>query len=179
MANHVRNILKMKGIASLPLFSEEGPLVFDFNKLIPMPEPLNPKAGSMKGIDAAAWYDWRMENWGTKCNGYDVDVLNEDWLAFLTAWLPPEKVIAALARRYPQTEIEHWWADENFGSRSGYAKYSQGEVEKTERFAAGSDDSYNTFDFCWGGPCLYRDKNGGWQRKDCSQCNGCDGGRLL
>lgn len=52
MANHVRNIVKMKGIASLPLFSKEGALVFDFNKLIPMTEPLNPKAGSMKGMSS-------------------------------------------------------------------------------------------------------------------------------
>lgn len=168
MANHVRNVVKMKGIASLSLFTEEdGHLLFDFNKLIPMPE------------SPVSWYDWRIENWGTKCNGYDIDVLYQDWLAFFTAWSPPEKVIAALARQYPHADIEHWWADENFGSESGHTRYSQGKTEKTTHFAIGSDDAFNTFDFCWVGPCLYQDGDGSWQHKDCGQCRGCDDGRPL
>ena len=40
MANHVRNIVRMKGIADLPLYGkgENGVRYFDFNKLIPMPK---------------------------------------------------------------------------------------------------------------------------------------------
>ena len=48
MPNHVRNIVKMEGIAALPLFViEDGEKRFDFNKMIPMPESLNIESGSM------------------------------------------------------------------------------------------------------------------------------------
>ena len=47
MPNHVKNIVKMKGIANLPLFKEEdGVQCFDFNKIIPMPGSLNIESGS-------------------------------------------------------------------------------------------------------------------------------------
>lgn len=48
MPNHVRNIVRMEGIARLPLFTEEGGRKrFDFNKIIPMPESLNIESGSI------------------------------------------------------------------------------------------------------------------------------------
>lgn len=56
MPNHVRNIVKMKGITTLPLFTEEegydGKMVsaFDFNKIIPMPGPLQMTAGGIESI---------------------------------------------------------------------------------------------------------------------------------
>lgn len=47
MPNYVRNIVKMKGIADLPLYSgEDGERAFDFNKLIPMPPELEMESGS-------------------------------------------------------------------------------------------------------------------------------------
>ena len=56
MPNHVRNIVKMKGITALPLFTEkedcDGKMVpaFDFSKIIPMPESLNVESGSTEDI---------------------------------------------------------------------------------------------------------------------------------
>lgn len=56
MPNYVRNIIKMKGIATLPLFTEgknfPGKMEpeFDFNKIIPMPEALNMEAGSLEDL---------------------------------------------------------------------------------------------------------------------------------
>lgn len=48
MPNYVRNIVKMEGIAKLPLFTvENGKMCFDFNKVIPMPESLNIESGSI------------------------------------------------------------------------------------------------------------------------------------
>lgn len=49
MPNITTNILKMKGLKDLPLFTldNEGRPNFDFNKIIPMPETLNIEAGSM------------------------------------------------------------------------------------------------------------------------------------
>lgn len=48
MPNYVRNIVKMKGIVKLPLFTiKDGKTCFDFNKVIPMPESLNIESGSI------------------------------------------------------------------------------------------------------------------------------------
>lgn len=55
MPNHVKNVVKMKGITNLPLFVEEnGKKCFDFNKIILMPESLNIESGSM--TDECAMY---------------------------------------------------------------------------------------------------------------------------
>lgn len=69
MPNHVRNIVKMKGITALPLFTEkedyDGKMVpaFDFNKIIPMPESLNVESGSVEdtAIEVAMRRIGRME----------------------------------------------------------------------------------------------------------------------
>lgn len=57
MPNHVRNKVKMTGIANLPLFTtktdeytKEQFTFFDFNKLIPMPESLNIESGSSEDV---------------------------------------------------------------------------------------------------------------------------------
>lgn len=49
MPNHVKNVVKMKGITALPLFTvdDDGEKFFDFNKMIPMPESLDIESGSM------------------------------------------------------------------------------------------------------------------------------------
>lgn len=49
MPNHVKNIINMKGIKNLPLFSidKDGKKYFDFNKIIPMPESLNIESGTI------------------------------------------------------------------------------------------------------------------------------------
>ena len=51
MPNHVKNIVKMEGIAKLPLFTvEDGKECFDFNKIIPMPKSLEIEDGSQEDI---------------------------------------------------------------------------------------------------------------------------------
>ena len=55
MPNHVRNIVKMKGITTLRLFTESvtsrgNEWAFDFNRIIPMPGSLKLKAGSMEDL---------------------------------------------------------------------------------------------------------------------------------
>jgi len=67
---------------------------FDFNKIIPEPEP---------EVD---WYSWRVQNWGTKWDGYD-GRFNDDQTTFTfdTAWSPPLPVIKKLAEITGQTFI--------------------------------------------------------------------------
>lgn len=66
MPNNVRNILRMKGIAKLPFFTEvDGILNFDFNKIIPMPKELL--------VDSPAFYEvilWYLTDQGKITNSY-------------------------------------------------------------------------------------------------------------
>jgi hypothetical protein len=59
--------------------------------LIPMDESL---------FDGGDWYDWRLDNWGTKWDIYETHCTRIDantlQLNFLTAWSPPIPVFAKL-----------------------------------------------------------------------------------
>lgn len=68
------------------------------------------------------WYDWSIKYWGTKWNAYDCREINptDTEICFNTAWSAPHPVVYALAKKYPDIEIMHKWADEDWGSNTGY-----------------------------------------------------------
>ena len=240
MPNHVRNIVKMRGITALPLFTpkqgydEKLIPAFDFEKVIPMPESLNVVSGTMEGVaveaairkaasvaehrfsgpkfvfsmtdaeykdwlgrctetedelcklglqyiqnmvlyGAPTWYDWCIEHWGTKWNAYENEQIDKDTIVFETAWSAPEPVMAQLAKMDPNAEIEHWWADEDMGSNTGYARYCAGGLAEVVYFDNGSSDAYANYIRCWGeSACLYQDEHGMWHHRNCDECHGCD-----
>lgn len=67
----------------------------DFQKILPMPKKLEKTESSDKGPN---WFSWRNENWGTRSNSYDGQVLDEG-IGFHTAWSPPIPVIVELAKQ--------------------------------------------------------------------------------
>lgn len=105
MPNHCYNYLKApEGDVSLiadffstrkDKFSDLPETFLDFEKIIPMPPELK-KTKAPK--DKPNWYDWAVENWGTKWNSYEGNV-TEEGISFTTAWSPPAPVIAALAKQ--------------------------------------------------------------------------------
>ena len=76
---------------------------------------------------STGWYDWAIENWGTKWNSYDSWKGQENGLLFSTAWSAPHPVIEALAAKYPNVRITHEWADEDIGNNCGIREYEDGE----------------------------------------------------
>lgn len=241
MPNHVKNIVKMKGITKLPFFKREKDertgaevTLFDFNKIIPMPESLNVTSGSKEdtaieavlrklgqhrfsGKDyatmsdedyakrrkwmseteeelqklgllyisnkilygATTWYDWCVDNWDTKWNAYQNEQPDEDTITFETAWSSPQKVIEKMAQMvaemYPDTVIEHWWADEDCGNNTGYAIYENGQQTDICWYDSCSNEAYETYIMCWGASsCFYKDEKGNWRHHDCGSCHGCD-----
>ena len=58
--------------------------------LIPMPKALE---GTQGLSDSPNWYDWRLQNWGTKWDVYETHCTRIDantlQLTFYTAWSPP------------------------------------------------------------------------------------------
>ena len=75
------------------------------------------------GIADQRWYDWRVNNWDTKWDCYDVVVTDDDpectEIEFNTAWSPPEAICHALREQYPDVSIS-WFYDEPGCEIAGY-----------------------------------------------------------
>ena len=78
---------------------------FSFEKIVPQPkhkkvaiegkEPLNYKYVLENG-EEFDWYDWNCDNWGTKWDRCDLEIIDNDknsiCMRFETAWGPPDGV---------------------------------------------------------------------------------------
>jgi len=118
MPNHTTNILEAPGHDDVikliePYMgsnnSDSGrQWTLDLNKIIPMPPELE---GTESPRDKPNWYDWRVENWGTKWNTYDPDLDPEnptDQFKFYTAWAPPIPCIVKLATLVKATLVLYY-----------------------------------------------------------------------
>ncbi len=74
------------------------------------------------------WYDWSVQNWGTKWNAYNpASVEYGSTLEFSTAWEAPFPIIEQLSKQFPET-IVFRWADENMGHNVGELTLKNGEL---------------------------------------------------
>jgi len=84
------------------------------NHLIPMPKELE---GTTSPSDTPNWYDWRLENWGTKWDVYETQCTrinaNTLQLYFYTAWSPPIPVFDKLVDM--GFEVNARYLDEGWG----------------------------------------------------------------
>jgi len=89
MPNHCFNSLSMSEgdlsaiVKNYVREDEKGELIFDFEKI----EPIG---------NVPDWYEQRMNKWGTKWIGYDLNI-GGSILDFYTAWSPPVPIIKKLA----------------------------------------------------------------------------------
>ena len=69
------------------------------------------------------WYDWRIQNWDTKWDAYDVVVTDDDpesvEIEFNTAWSPPEAICNAIREQYEDVSVS-WFYDEPGMEIAGY-----------------------------------------------------------
>ena len=76
------------------------------------------------GITDQRWYDWRLQNWDTKWDAYDVNIVDDDpenmEIEFNTAWSPPEAICHALREKYEDTVAISWFYDEPGCEIAGY-----------------------------------------------------------
>lgn len=119
---------------------EEDVEFFDFNEIIPMPEELKDKTRYYPKCDADEkedkelvakygadnWYDWSVDNWGTKWNTDSVRKVSPQAVEFDTAWSTPEPLIEALSKKY-HTTVSVCYADEDLGNNCGEYEYKDGE----------------------------------------------------
>ena len=68
------------------------------------------------GVDN--WYDWSIENWGTKWNAYDQSICDNE-IVFCTAWSTSQMAIQLLSIKYPNAKFCIQYADEDFGYNVG------------------------------------------------------------
>ena len=113
MANVCWNYLTIEGndetLREILEFAKSKETAFDFEKIIPMPDyiyrgAIGPEAEKIYGKNN--WYDWSIENWGTKWNSEDVEIDGDD-IRFITAWSPCIPVIATLAKMFPTMRFTH------------------------------------------------------------------------
>lgn len=86
--------------------------IFDFNKIVPMPDDVYASREILS--ENPLWYDWSIENWGTKWNCYEQEH-SHNGFQFWTAWSAPEQIYIALSKQFPDVVITVDFADEDTG----------------------------------------------------------------
>jgi hypothetical protein len=104
------------------------------------------------------WYDWQCFNWGTKWDASESVYSQEDkMLEFQTAWSCPSEVIQKMADKFPDLKFTGTFADEDFGSNTGYI-----EDGGTFHLENGSEEAYETAATLWNYQGYYDDERGKW-----------------
>ena len=153
--------------------------LFDFEKLIPMPEnifrgPVGPDERKLYGTNN--WYDWCCTRWGTKWNACDEYMETEDVLVFNTAWSCPMPVLDKLAELCYKHDVEFTgkWADEDTGFNTGIFEcdnYGDEYWFGFECMPNESHEAYEIFTELYGeNSCLGQDDNGKWIHYNCDTC---------
>jgi hypothetical protein len=94
--------------------NKDKPYIFDYR---PITAKEQKELIAKYGTDN--WYDWAVNNWGTKWGAYDTEEVSSNELRFLTAWATPYKALLLLSEKYPDITIDVSFADEDFGHNTG------------------------------------------------------------
>lgn len=141
MPNWVRNVVTFGDERVLKdcIVEKKVGKTFDFEKVIPMPEELDPDSDRfidklsmeerllfLKENDGISdWYNWRLKNWDTKWNANETEVLNKRKVIFDTAWSAPFNVLRKISEKY-HTKVTVRYADEGITENSGKIVYEDG-----------------------------------------------------
>lgn len=140
--------------ATLKLVKEENleTTEFTFEGLYPTPEELLNSISPAKIEDgeteeqfsarlkrlreeygASDWYEWRIENWGTKWDADETlileDSVDELYLCFNTAWAPPTEWLKKVSLRFPNLNFVMDYMEEGQGY-CGVLDISDGEIKE-------------------------------------------------
>jgi hypothetical protein len=153
MPNYVRNRLTLKGeeskIKELLKQIKGKKTLFDFNKVIPMPENVKQSMGE-PGLNPL-WYSWSIENWGVKWNAAetDDDRNNDSTRYFETAWSVPYPVISNLSELFPDVEMQLMWADEDASFNTGIAVFKDGKEYSVHRPKGATVEGFDLYFEMW------------------------------
>ena len=114
--------------ANTPLMSSDvRGIVYDRGKVGELPQYVEDYAKRLvfksTGHADDRWYDWRVNNWDTKWDAYDVVVTDDDpectEIEFNTAWSQPEAICHKIREDYPDVSVS-WFYDEAGCEIAGY-----------------------------------------------------------
>jgi len=102
---------------------------FLFNKPISVSE----SKGLIEKYGHDNWYDWSVNNWGTKWNAGYPQMIEDTTISFKTAWSPPEEIYHAIAKKFPDMVFGVTWEEEQgFGADCGIEEGEYYEIEAWE-----------------------------------------------
>lgn len=98
---------------------------------------------NIRQYGAATWYEWSLNNWGTKWNAYDCfcDCDNR-FIEFNTAWDGVPRIAEKLAEKFPNVSFTYLWADENTGCNVGMMRFEGGSCVEEFFPLDGSKEAY-------------------------------------
>ncbi len=153
----------------------------DFNKLIPMPENIykgNLGMAEREKYGEDNWYDWSVENWGTKWNASDAvpsSVVPNEYEYYMdTAWSFPTPIIEKLSEFCIEHEVsfEGAYADEDCGSNTGRFvggyEIKQVQISYNENCTS---EAYKTYiDIRGASLCIGQTESGEYTHYECETC---------
>lgn len=172
MPNWCTNVLVIEGEADeIKQFrsvwsNAEYPL---FNDFVPIPQE-----------EQENWYDWNIENWGTKWDLTEDTVVIEESdsrlrLEFNTAWAPPTQWLTSVAQKYPDLTFVVSYYEEGVGF-AGFAVFREGVKISDVIFELGDLDEYeshyNNQEYtedakaAWDSPSILRESRGDIEDSD-------------
>jgi hypothetical protein len=104
-----------------------------------MKEALEKSQKAIEECGYGNWYDWRLDNWGTKWNSYGFEFMTDVTensknisFTFDTAWAPPsDNFIAELSGKYPNLSFE-MYSYESGMEFAAHVLASKGDVQQDE-----------------------------------------------
>ena len=123
MPNHTANKLAVSGTTDeIKQFISQNKGEKEFlslEKAFPTPSEMVGDNDIKDGV-MPAWYNWRVENWGTKWDVFDVFPWEQDKygnfvIRFFSAWSPPLAWLEGVAKKFPSLSFELTYADEGGG----------------------------------------------------------------
>lgn len=179
MANYIKHIVNIKTtdieLKEILNFVKSDDKIFDFNKIIPMPESLNidsrydlqqildkdrilnenekelvkKYSENYKTYGFFDWYNWCISNWGTKWNAGEPILKDKNILEFYTAWSHCAPIFFVLSNKFPKTVFEVNFADENRGYNTQILTYQNGGIINKIEFVPNSQEAKKNHDLVW------------------------------
>tara|TARA_R110000803_G_scaffold74903_6_gene139156 strand:+ start:9550 stop:10401 length:852 start_codon:yes stop_codon:yes gene_type:complete len=78
------------------------------------------------------WFDWSMNNWGTKFGPYDTELISDYEFSFYTTNATPHTAMVKMSTKYPKIEFKVRYADEDIGYNVGEYTLLNGETIATD-----------------------------------------------
>lgn len=76
------------------------------------------------------WYDWNLDNWGTKWNAFSFDYdTPENIIIWKTANAGVIDLIRKISEKFPKVKFIYKWADQDIGNNCGLANIQGGKVK--------------------------------------------------